>query len=89
MKIQGGYCTPGSGKSQARHLYGVIVYGVMIGFVITAWRSGAINGSWAAIITALTTPLGAAWVFGKIGRGPDNAAKAKESGAQDETGDAK
>lgn len=77
MKFQGGYCTPGSGKSQARHLYGVIVYGVMIGFVITAWRSGAINGAWAAIITALTTPLGGAWIFGKLsGKGKDAPAQA-------------
>ena len=81
-----GYTQAGSGKSQARHLYGVIVYGVIIAFDITAWRGGAINGSWAAIIGALTTPLGAAWVWGKISARGKDAPKAEEQGAQDKAG---
>lgn len=65
MPDRAGYTTPGSGKSQARHLFGVIVYAVMAGFLIAMWKGKDPNASWAAIITALTTPLGAAWVFGK------------------------
>lgn len=63
--MRSGYTTAGSGKSQARHLFGVIVYSVMAGFVIAMWKGKDPNASWAAIITALTTPLGAAWVFSK------------------------
>lgn len=60
-----GYTTAGSGKSQARHLFGVIVYGVMAAFIIAAWKGKDPNASWAAIIASLTTPLGGAWIFGK------------------------
>ena len=63
---EGGYTTAGSGKSQARHLFGVIVYGVMGAFVIAAWKGRDPNASWAAIISALTVPLGGAWIFGKL-----------------------
>lgn len=60
-----GYTTSGSGQSQARHLFGVIVYCVMAAFIISAWKGKDPNASWAAIITALTTPLAGAWIVGK------------------------
>ena len=63
---EGGYTTAGSGKSQARHLFGVIVYGVTAAFLVAAWKGKDPNPSWAAIISALTVPLGGAWVFGKL-----------------------
>lgn len=63
---EGGYTTAGSGKSQARQLFGVIVYGVMAAFIIAAWKGRDPNASWAAIISALTVPLGGAWIFGKL-----------------------
>lgn len=65
-----GYTTAGSGKSQARHLFGVIVYGVVAGFVVAMVKGRDPNASWAAIISALTVPLGGAWVFGKLRRPP-------------------
>ena len=77
---EGGYTIAGSGKSQARHLFGVIVYGVMAAFVIAAWKGKEPNTSWAAIISALTVPLGGAWVFGKL-RKPVGAAAPSAPGA--------
>ena len=65
---QGGYTTSGSGKSQARHLYGVIVYCVMAGFIAAMVRGKDPNASWAAIIGTLTTPLAGAWIVGKLRR---------------------
>lgn len=70
MGRPGGYTTAGSGKSQARHLFGVIVYGVMAAFLVSAWKGLQPNASWASIITALTVPLGGAWVFGKLRKTP-------------------
>ena len=67
--MRSGYTTAGSGKSQARHLFGVIVYGVIAGFVVSMWKGKDPNASWAAIISAITVPLGGAWIFGKL-RGP-------------------
>lgn len=63
--MNNGYTTAGSGKSQARHLFGVIVYCVMAGFIIAMTKGKDPNASWAAIITALTAPLGGAWIFSK------------------------
>lgn len=81
----GGYTTAGSGKSQARHLFGVIVYCVMAGFVASMIKGKEPNASWAAIITALTTPLAGAWIFGKwrdrAQQTPGAGAPDKESGA--------
>lgn len=72
-----GYTTAGSGKSHARHLFGVIVYAVMAGFLVAMWKGKDPNASWAAIIAALTAPLGGAWIFGKLsGKGKDAPAQA-------------
>lgn len=76
-----GYTHAGSGKSQARHLFGVMVYAIMAAFVIAAWKGQQPNASWAAIIGALTAPLGGAWIFGKvIGRGKDAPQQAPGAG---------
>lgn len=69
MRERGGYATSGSGKSMARALFAVIVFGVMIGFDVSMWQGKDPNAAWASIITALTAPLGTAWVVGKLGRG--------------------
>jgi hypothetical protein len=60
-----GYTSSGSGKSMARLLFAIIVLAVMAGFDIAMWKGKDPNAAWATIISALTVPLGGAWVFGK------------------------
>ena len=76
MPKRGGYTTSGSGKSMARALFAVIVFGVMAGFDISMWKGKDPNAAWATIITALTVPLGVAWAVGKRGKNAGHQAKA-------------
>lgn len=86
MRERRGYTTSGSGKSMARALFAVIVFGVMIGFNVSMWKGKDPNAAWASIITALTVPLGTAWVSGKLGRGKSASEPAKAPGAPGEGG---
>ena len=60
------YTTADNNKSQARHLFKIIVYGVITNFVVSMWKGKDPNASWAAIISSITVPLGGAWIFDKL-----------------------
>lgn len=85
-RAAGGYTSSGSGKSMARALFAVVVFGVMIGFDISMWKGKDPNAAWASIITALTVPLGGAWVFGKLKGGSSASEQAKVPGTPGEGG---
>lgn len=59
-----------SGRSMARALYGVLVFGTLY-----AVFEGKLTGTSAAsVLVALVTGLGAAWVAGKVSGGPPTVA---------------
>ena len=86
MRRAGGYTTAGSGKSMARALFAVIVFGVMGGFLISMWKGKEATAAWASIITALTVPLGGSWIWGKIRGGSGASQPTKGQGTPGEGG---
>ena len=70
----------------ARALFAVIVFGVMGGFVLTMWKGKEATAAWVGIITALTVPLGGAWVWIKIRGGKGAGQQTEAPGAPGEGG---
>lgn len=70
FKFWADFATSRSGRSMARTLYGVLVFGTLY-----AVFEGKLTGTSAAsVLVALVTGLGAAWVAGKVSGGPPTVA---------------